>query len=145
MTGKIFYKWHHAGLINRIMSLEIAVGLAHCTGKEIILYNGKDHNKSAIDTPSLRGQDNVGRRESIITRDDTSPLDLIDYDSTGIYEIINLLDPKPKEIQLKIITDKGHFFEFYDLYDIGDLKRDILEFKIHGQKKQSTMRDWRRL
>ena len=90
MTGKIFYKWHHAGLINRIMSLEIAVGLAHCTGKEIILYNGKDHNKSAIDTPSLRGQDNVGRRESIITRDDTSPLDLIDYDSTGIYEIINL-------------------------------------------------------
>jgi len=88
--GKIFYRWHHAGLINRIMSLEIAIGLAHCTGKEIILYNGKDHNKSAIDTPSLRGQDNVGRRESIITRDDTSPLDLIDYDSTGISEIINL-------------------------------------------------------
>jgi hypothetical protein len=62
-----------------------------------------------------------------------------------IYEIINLLDPKPKEIQLKIITDKGHFFEFYDLDDIGDLKRDILEFKIHGQRQQSTMREWRRL
>ncbi len=62
-----------------------------------------------------------------------------------IYEIINLLDPKPKEIQVKIITDKGQFFEFYDLDDIGELKRDILEFKIHGQRQQSTMREWRRL
>ena len=62
-----------------------------------------------------------------------------------IYEIINLLDPKPKEVQVKIITDKGQFFEVYKVDDIGDLKRDILEFKIHGQRQQSTMREWRRL
>jgi len=62
-----------------------------------------------------------------------------------IFEIINLLDPKPKEVHVTINTDKGQFFEFYDLYDIGDLKRDILEFKIHGQRQQSTMREWRRL
>ena len=46
--------------------------------------------------------------------------------------------------QVKIITDKGQFFEVYNVDDIADLKRDILEFKIHGQRQRSTMREWRR-
>jgi hypothetical protein len=60
-----------------------------------------------------------------------------------IFEIIHLL--QPRTIQFDVKTEKGHFRETYDIDDVADFKRDILEFKIHGQKKQSTMRDWRRL
>jgi hypothetical protein len=60
-----------------------------------------------------------------------------------IYEIINIV--KPSTIQFDINTSNGEFREVYDVDEVADFKRDILEFKIHGQKKQSTMRDWRRL
>lgn len=60
-----------------------------------------------------------------------------------IFEIIHLL--QPNTIQFDIKVDKSQFREVYDIDDVADFKRDILEFKIHGQKKQSTIRDWRRL
>ena len=60
-----------------------------------------------------------------------------------IFEIIHLL--QPSTIQFDIKNDKGQFREVYDIDDVADFKRDILEFKIHGQRQQSTMRDWRRL
>jgi hypothetical protein len=60
-----------------------------------------------------------------------------------IFEIIHLL--QPSTIQFDIKTDKGQFREVYDIDDVADFKRDILEFKIHGQRQQSTMREWRRL
>ena len=60
-----------------------------------------------------------------------------------IFEIIHLL--QPSTVQFDIKTDKGQFREVYDIDDVADFKRDILEFKIHGQRQQSTMREWRRL
>jgi len=60
-----------------------------------------------------------------------------------IFEIIHLL--QPNTIQFDIKADKNQFREVYDIDDVADFKRDILEFKIHGQRQQSTMRDWRRL
>ena len=59
-----------------------------------------------------------------------------------IFEIIVLL--QPQKIAIKINTDKGNFMEFYDMKNATDLKQDILQFKIHGPKKQSTMSEWRR-
>jgi len=59
-----------------------------------------------------------------------------------IFEIIVLL--QPQKIAIKINTDKGNFMEFYDMKNATDLKQDILQFKIHGPKKQSTMGEWRR-
>ena len=129
MQGKIFYKWHHAGLINRIMSLELAVGLAYCTNKEIVLYNGQDHNKSPIDTPSLAGQENVGRRESIITRELTNPLELIDYDSSGITEIINV--------------DK--IFQFRENEVVVDSPLHQMYYKVSEKDEESYFADDRNL
>jgi hypothetical protein len=60
-----------------------------------------------------------------------------------IFEIIHLL--QPNTVQFDIKADKGQFREVYDIDDVADFKRDILEFKIHGQRQQSTMREWRRL
>ena len=59
-----------------------------------------------------------------------------------IFDIINLL--QPKQVAIKIVTDKGTFMEMYDFNDVNDIKQDILQFKIHGPKKQSTMSEWRR-
>jgi hypothetical protein len=59
-----------------------------------------------------------------------------------IFDIIHLL--QPKEVAIKIVTDKGTFMEMYDINNIADIKQDILQFKIHGPKKQSTMSEWRR-
>jgi hypothetical protein len=59
-----------------------------------------------------------------------------------IFEIIHLL--QPSTVQFDIKTEQGQFAEVYDIDEVADFKRDILEFKIHGPKKHSTMRDWRR-
>ena len=59
-----------------------------------------------------------------------------------IFEIIHLL--QPSTVQFDIKTEQGQFAEVYDIDEVTDFKRDILEFKIHGPKKHSTMRDWRR-
>lgn len=59
-----------------------------------------------------------------------------------IFDIIHLL--QPKQVAIKIVIDKGTFQEVYDIDDVADLKQDILQFKIHGPKKQSTMSEWRR-
>ena len=60
----------------------------------------------------------------------------------NIFDIIHLL--QPKQVAIKIFIDKGTFQEVYDIDDVADLKQDILQFKIHGPKKQSTMSEWRR-
>jgi hypothetical protein len=60
-----------------------------------------------------------------------------------IFEIIHLL--QPNTIQFDIKNEKNQFKEVYDIDDVADFKRDILEFKIHGQRQQSTIREWRRL
>jgi hypothetical protein len=59
-----------------------------------------------------------------------------------LFDLIHLL--QPKQVAVKIVTDKGTFQEVYDIDDVADLKQDILQFKIHGPKKQSTMSEWRR-
>lgn len=59
-----------------------------------------------------------------------------------IIEIANLL--QPKRVAIKVVTQKGIFMEEYKFKDIANLEEDILEFKMHGPKKQSTMREWRR-
>jgi len=59
-----------------------------------------------------------------------------------IYDIIHYL--QPKQVAIKIVTDKGNFMKVYDIDDVADFKEDILHFKIHGPKKQSTMSEWRR-
>ena len=59
-----------------------------------------------------------------------------------IVEIASQL--QPKRVAIKVVTQKGIFMEEYKFKDISNLKEDILEFKMHGPKKQSTMREWRR-
>jgi hypothetical protein len=58
-----------------------------------------------------------------------------------IYEIIHLI--QPKSISFKIKTDKGKFVKVYDIDNAVDFKKDLLDFTTHGEKKPSTMRDWR--
>ena len=68
----------------------------------------------------------------------------------NLYSIADILNVEakdllqPKEVAIKIVTDKGTFMEMYDINNIADIKQDILQFKIHGHKKQSTMSEWRR-
>lgn len=59
-----------------------------------------------------------------------------------IFEIIHLV--QPKIIQFDIKSDKGRFRESYNIDKIDDFKNDFLDFKIHGTKKPSQMREWRR-
>ncbi len=59
-----------------------------------------------------------------------------------LFEIIHLL--QPKQVAVKIVTDKGTFQEIYDIDEVADFKGDVLQFKIHGPKKESTMSEWRR-
>ena len=59
-----------------------------------------------------------------------------------LFEIIHLL--QPKQVAVKVVTDKGKFQRVYDIDDVADFKGDILQFKIHGPKKESTMSEWRR-
>ncbi len=59
-----------------------------------------------------------------------------------LFEIIHLL--QPKQVAVKVETDKGKFQRVYDIDDVADFKGDILQFKIHGPRKDSVMGEWRR-
>ena len=59
-----------------------------------------------------------------------------------LFDIIDLL--QPKQVAIRIVTAKGTFQQIYDIDGVADLKGDILQFKIHGPKKESTMSEWRR-
>ncbi len=59
-----------------------------------------------------------------------------------LFEIIHLL--QPKQVAVKVVTDKGKFQRVYDIDDVADFKGDILQFKIHGPRKDSVMGEWRR-
>jgi hypothetical protein len=59
-----------------------------------------------------------------------------------IFEIIHLVQPKITQFDIK--SDNGRFKEVYDIDDVADFKNDFLDFKIHGPKKPSKMREWLR-
>ena len=59
-----------------------------------------------------------------------------------LFEIIHLI--QPKQVAVKVVTDKGKFQRVYDIDDVADFKGDILQFKIHGPRKDSVMGEWRR-
>jgi hypothetical protein len=64
-----------------------------------------------------------------------------DIQKEKIFKIIHLL--QPKKISFKIKNNKGKFEKIYDIDDAVDFKEDLLDFETHGEKKPSTIRDWR--
>jgi len=90
----IFYKLHHAGLINRLYSLQCAIGISHIMNRQLVLYNLKDRNGKYLDDPSVHYIKNYnlsyGAKSNIINNIEyTKFFDLIDYDEEKIFDKIN--------------------------------------------------------
>lgn len=88
-TNFLFYKLHHGGLINRLMSFEIALGLSHCSKKKLVLYNVCGNTDRPLDDPSSRDGINLGKRGSIVNKKIPELFDFIDYPKHLVDEMID--------------------------------------------------------
>jgi hypothetical protein len=134
MSNKIFFQlWNPTGMINQVMSLELAVGLSHETGNQVIVHyvsnNGDnlyDFRKVPIYTPS-RWYNN--QRQGF-TNPDQFPhlLDILDFDSD-----IVIIDPKIESFKQEkiVIPDMINNFYYSNTKKITD---DELAFAEGRQK-----------
>jgi hypothetical protein len=120
----IFYKMHQAGLFNKLMSLEIALGLSKITNKKLIIYNARQDTETPIDTPSLTEGLDLGKRANITKGRIPSIFELIDYPKTLVHEIINIpnvetfleneivIDTNGLVDNFIVVSDQGNIEEF---------------------------------
>jgi hypothetical protein len=113
----IYYKlWNPSGLINQLMSIELAVGIKEVTGSEITIYNVLNGPNRSVPIYSASREHN--NRESVI--DNSSGFlisDILDWKDKQSYNIIEnnqyLLSPK-------IRTIKNLMASYYDLKNKDD-------------------------
>lgn len=120
--GTIFYRLHHAGLFNKLMSLEIALGLSEVTGKALVLYNSMEDTEKPIDTPSLTEGLDLGKRSSILRDKIPSLFDLIDYPEHLIKEKINLKEVSKFFSNEVVISGKSLHDRYVVVSDTGNKK-----------------------
>lgn len=78
MDNVLFYQLHQAGLFNRLMSLQIGIGLAHCSNKKLVLYGLLDKQGTELDNPSIHANVELGLRKNIIDKKMVSLFSLLD-------------------------------------------------------------------
>lgn len=127
MKNKIFFQlWNPTGMINQVMSMEIAVGLAHQTGKHVVVHyistEGDklyDFKQVPIYTPSTLYNE---QRELFIKHDKFPHLkDILEWDAniTLIDEKISFFPEQEEEI-------RDTTFKYY----YADLNKEITEDEL---------------
>lgn len=134
-SNNIFFKlWNPTGMINQVMSLEIAVGLSVLTKKQVVVHylsnNGDslyDFKKVPIYTPSRWYNP---QREHLINNDQFPHLtDILDFDENLIL-IDQNIPSFPQETT--VIEDMVNGF-YYSPYE-GDITQDELDFAEGRQR-----------
>lgn len=88
MDNFLFYRLHHAGLTNRLFSLETALGLSHITKKKLVIYNLLDSQQNWLDSFPISDNVVFGKREKIVKREMVNFFELIDFNKSLVWEYI---------------------------------------------------------
>lgn len=88
MDNFLFYRLHHAGLTNRLFSLETALGLSHITKKKLVIYNLLDSQQNWLDSFPISNNVVFGKREKIVKREMVNFFELIDFNKSLVWEYI---------------------------------------------------------
>ena len=88
MDNFLFYRLHHAGLTNRLFSLEIALGLSEMTKKKLVIYNLLDKQQNWLDSFPISENVVFGKRDSIVKREMVNFFELIDFNKSLVWEYI---------------------------------------------------------
>ena len=88
MDNFLFYRLHHAGLTNRLFSLEIALGLSEITKKKLVIYNLLDKKQNWLDNFPISDNVVFGKRDSIVKREMVNFFELIDFNKSLVWEYI---------------------------------------------------------
>jgi len=88
MDNFLFYRLHHAGLTNRLFSLETALGLSHITKKKLVIYNLLDKKQNWLDSFPISENVVFGKRGSIVKREMVNFFELIDFNKSLVWEYI---------------------------------------------------------
>jgi len=88
MDNFLFYRLHHAGLTNRLFSLETALGLSYITKKKLVIYNLLDSQQNWLDSFPISNNVVFGKREKIVKREMVNFFELIDFNKSLVWEYI---------------------------------------------------------
>jgi len=88
MDNFLFYRLHHAGLTNRLFSLETALGLSYITKKKLVMYNLLNSKQLWLDNFPISDNVVFGKRDSIVKREMVNFFELIDFDKSLVWEYI---------------------------------------------------------
>jgi len=88
MDNFLFYRLHHAGLTNRLFSLEVGLGLSYITKKKLVIYNLLDKQQNWLDSFPISDNVVFGKRDSIVKREMVNFFELIDFDKSLVWEYI---------------------------------------------------------
>lgn len=92
-SNLIFYKLHHAGLMNRFYSFQCAMALSFLMDRNLVLYNIKDIEGKILDDPSVHYIKNYkmkyGKKSNIVNYEYTNFFDLIDYEKERVFQTID--------------------------------------------------------
>lgn len=88
MDNFLFYRLHHAGLTNRLFSLEIALGLSEMTKKKLVIYNLLDKQQNWLDSFPISENVVFGKRDLIVKRELVNFFELIDFNKSLVWEYI---------------------------------------------------------
>lgn len=124
----LFYKLHHAGLINRLMSFEIGLGLAKCTNKKLVIYNVRGNTPDPLDAPSLNYGTDLGIRETIIDKNIPNFFDFIDYPKDLVHELIDFKNVETF-IMDEIVLENNSLQSFYFKVKSGNNEKEFAQNK----------------
>jgi hypothetical protein len=88
MDNFLFYRLHHAGLTNRLFSLEVGLGLSYITNKKLVIYNLLDSQQNWLDSFPISDNVVFGKRDSIVKREMVNFFELIDFNKSLVWEYI---------------------------------------------------------
>ena len=129
MNNILFYKLHLAGLFNRLLSLELAIGLAHCSKKDLVIYNITGRDGLMLDNPSISSNVDLGKRNLIIDKEMVDFFSLIDY--TGN---VNIRKADFYEIET-FVKDEQKINEYLqDMYYVVNENDSVESFSL-GRKR----------
>src|SRR5262249_61680977 len=74
----LLYKDYQSGLSNEILSVELAVGLAHLTGRTLVYYGSMGEDRLVAPVPNILPQSPPSRRDTVNNARSPTILDLLD-------------------------------------------------------------------
>ena len=113
----IYYKlWNPAGLINQLMSIELAVGIKHITGNEITIYNILNgHNRSV---PIFSASRMHNQRNNLL--DNSKGFIISDILNWKDKESYILSEEKELSLEYETVEDLMKFY-----YDLNNEEHDL--------------------